>query len=191
MKSTFIRMISAGILLFLLNISCTLWATVMPRLVTATPPVMPSAAATLIPVPTTQNFIPICTTGGGDLTPTLPSQCTPPTGEERDRFCTKKVPFTLIAMPEGAIYELLTPGFRCTEGGVHQGMHLITCTGPELHSFELKICNPACVASGSLPSQIECPQGYIYDSNRQCCAGGLQFDQAGCIRKTSGTKDCV
>lgn len=60
---------------------------------------------------------------------------------ENDRFCEKKIPYTQIGMPETSTYRMLTEGFTCSEGGIQNGQHLITCTGPMYKLFQIEVCD--------------------------------------------------
>ena len=74
--------------------------------------------------------------------------------QEWDRFCVKKVPYTLLALPENASYEVapfegtmptIEPGavspseFSCTTAGIFRGQQVVVCKGPQLTSFTLRV----------------------------------------------------
>ncbi len=74
--------------------------------------------------------------------------------QEWDRFCVKKVPYTLLALPENATYEVAEfegvlpttePGsntpleFSCTTAGIFRGKQVVVCKGPQLVTFNLKV----------------------------------------------------
>jgi hypothetical protein len=74
--------------------------------------------------------------------------------EEWDRFCVKKTPYTLVAIPENASFEVvpfegtlptLEPGsnnsgeFSCTVAGIFRGKQVVVCRGPQLTSFTLHV----------------------------------------------------
>jgi hypothetical protein len=74
--------------------------------------------------------------------------------EEWDRFCVKKTPYTLLAIPENASYEIvpfegtlptIEPGsnnsgeFSCTTAGIFRGKQVVVCRGPQLVSFNLQV----------------------------------------------------
>jgi hypothetical protein len=74
--------------------------------------------------------------------------------QEWDRFCVKKVPYTLIAIPENATFEVATAGgtiptrepggvspgeFTCTAVGVFRGHQVVVCKGPQLTAFTLRV----------------------------------------------------
>jgi len=75
------------------------------------------------------------------LEPTAAVPLQPIVVTENDRFCLKKLPYTLIGMPETATYRMLTEGFVCSEGGIQKGQHLITCTGPMYKLFQIEVCD--------------------------------------------------
>lgn len=140
-------------------------------------PTVPAPIEPVLPSPTPEaQYAPFCQPGG------VPSQCAAPVAEAIDKFCSKKIPFTLIKAPPGSTFEELTPGFNCTDGGVRSGSLMITCSGTELNSFDLKICNPACGSTTGVTDTGQCPQGYGYDAAQQCCAAALPEGEAGCIK---------
>ncbi|HEY2981982.1 MAG TPA: hypothetical protein VGJ22_12430 [Anaerolineales bacterium] len=74
--------------------------------------------------------------------------------QEWDRFCVKKIPYTLLALPENASYEIVAPEgiapstepgsrnpneFSCTTAGIFRGRQVVTCTGPQFWSFTLRV----------------------------------------------------
>ncbi|MBI5295537.1 MAG: hypothetical protein HY869_08685 [Chloroflexi bacterium] len=75
------------------------------------------------------------------LEPTVAVPQQPLVVTENDRFCLKKVPYTLIGMPETATYRMLSEGYSCSEGGIQNGQHLITCTGPMYTLFQIEVCD--------------------------------------------------
>lgn len=107
------------------------------ELPTQAPP--PTALPTQVPPPTeapaTEAPVPV-------LEPTqVPPPAQPLVVTENDRFCLKKVPYTLIGMPATATYRMLSDGYVCSEGGVQNGQHLITCTGPMFTLFQIEVCD--------------------------------------------------
>lgn len=140
MKKMFVLM--SSMLLFALLVSACAPAatpTQPPVQVQPTQVVPPTEAPTsqVLPTALPPTEAPVAT-----LEPTLvPPPAQPLTVTENDRFCLKKVPYTLIGMPETASYQMLTEGFSCSEGGVQQGQHLITCTGPMYSLFKIQVCD--------------------------------------------------
>lgn len=139
MKKMFALM--SSMLLFVLLVSaCAPAATpTQPVQVLPTQIVPPTEAPTSQVLPTA---VPPTEPPAATLEPTLvPPPAQPLTVTENDRFCLKKVPYTLIGMPETASYQMLTEGFSCSEGGVQAGQHLITCTGPMYSLFKIQVCD--------------------------------------------------
>lgn len=71
-----------------------------------------------------------------------------------DKFCVAKVPYTLLALPQDATFNVTqptgpaptpAPGYTtadktaCDSVGVFRGKQVIVCRGPQLTSFSLKI----------------------------------------------------
>ena len=74
--------------------------------------------------------------------------------KEWDRFCVKKVPYTLLALPQNATFEIVPfegtvptaePGssspseFSCSAVGTFRGQQVVVCKGPQLTSFTLRV----------------------------------------------------
>ncbi|MEW6030444.1 MAG: hypothetical protein ACOYZ8_07880 [Chloroflexota bacterium] len=122
-----------------------------------------TALPTQTPVPTLEvtslPALPICESGVA---------CAAPVVEVRDRFCAEKVPYTLLAAPGGSTYEWADSNLTCVNQLHSSGELLITCTGTELTSYELRVCNGAC-APPTAVNDGQCPQGYGFDAAAQCC----------------------
>ena len=71
-----------------------------------------------------------------------------------DRFCVSKVPYTLLAMPQDAKFEVVQPDIAtptvpagyvpadkiaCETAGVFRDQQIVVCRGPQLFSFTLNI----------------------------------------------------
>ncbi len=95
--------------------------------------------------------------------------CEIPDAEIRDEFCINKVPYILMVFPKGTSFSVEDKGFTCTDEGIRGGEQMVSCYGPELFSFDLKVCNAACVPSGAVMEQGACEDGYGYDSTNDCC----------------------
>lgn len=179
-------------MLFLLAACGTFPSTATPTLTaTSAPSPSPTLTPTLLPTPTltplSQAFFCVSVN-----TPTPAPGCSLPTGQERDRFCTGKAPYTLIAIPVGVSYQVVTPHFSCVDGGVSKGSHLLVCTGPQSYAFQIKVCQPDC-APAAPPLQSGstgyCAPGFNYDQANQCCQMPAA-DQNGCVTLKSGTRSC-
>lgn len=110
----------------------------------------------------------------------LITSCAAPAVEQRDRFCVKKYPYALIAAPPGVTFEPATEGLKCTDEGIRGGDQIISCTGPELLSYNLKVCNAACNTSLLDTTSGKCPAGYGFAAEGGCC-WPVPTDDAGCI----------
>lgn len=191
MKPSHLRFLSVLLLFLILGVSCAPVPISTPTAVLVTPPATP----TLVPVPTdtaTATVVKQALFCVWDATPTPDaSQCSLPTGEARSSFCTKKVPYTLIAIPEGNTYELKTPGITCTDAGVKNGNQLLTCTGSQA-TFAMQVCNPVCalqLSTATAQPEGLCPQGYNYLADQNCCQAATT-DQAGCVTMKFDIRPC-
>ncbi len=116
----------------------------------------------LAPVPSAPQFAPICQE--------LPTKCDLPIVNEIDKFCVSKIPYTLLEMPEGSTFEGLSPELICNSEGVNNGTLRVSCRGPELISFDLKVCDSTCTFTGLTNEPTLCPQGHGYYAEQSCCA---------------------
>ena len=87
-----------------------------------------------------------------------------------DKFCVNKIPYTLLALPDGITFELVTLGITCSDEGLRGGNQVVSCSGQELSSFDLKVCNSTCDSTEIAETQGQWADGYGYDSTGQCCA---------------------
>ena len=114
--------------------------------------------------------------------------------KETNRVCTNRLPYTTYSIPKGTTYEVLDEGFKCSPAGESDGNDLIICTGKELFTFKLKLCNPINIPKLDMESD-RCPLNAGYDETNQCCAapppenGGGSGDAA-CIIFKAGTTGC-
>lgn len=95
--------------------------------------------------------------------------CALPEAEVRDKFCNRKVPYILMVFPKGTSFEVLDEGFTCTDEGIRGGEQMVSCYGPQLYSFDLRVCNTGCVPSGPVLEQGACEDGFGYDETNNCC----------------------
>jgi hypothetical protein len=136
----------------------------------APPPIQPVVAS---PTASVQSA-PLCTVDP------LALACTPPLVEERDKFCVKKIPYALMALPVGTNFQPADSGLTCTDEGVRDGMQMVSCTGKRLVSYDLKVCNSTCSAAAPLTTgTAQCPQGYGYNAAAGCC-WPMPAPDAGC-----------
>jgi hypothetical protein len=89
----------------------------------------------------------------------------------------EKKPYTAISIPEGATFESLNPRLTCVKETTSNGRTIISCGGPQLFSYNLKVCVPPVVSSAD---SGKCDQGSIYETANQCCLIP-PADGAGCI----------
>lgn len=129
---------------------------------------------TAAPAATSSQFAQMCAVDP------LVTSCAVPPVEQRDKFCVKKYPYVLIAAPPGVTFEPASPGLKCTDEGLRGGEQIISCTGPELFSYNLKVCNAACNASALDTAGGKCPAGYGYAVEGGCC-WPVPTTDAGCV----------
>jgi hypothetical protein len=201
MKKILRFILFTGLLLSILTAACNL-AVAEP--VTATPALTASPTETATPAATatqsapavspTPEFAPFCETGSASIAP--PVQCQIPVAEESSAFCTDKKPYNLILINQGLTYEALTRGFRCSDAGTKGDKQMITCTGQMATSYEINVCDPACVVPNVQAAITQCPQDYNYNSVQGCCTREIQqlnqnckvfkFTSSTCVANCSG-----
>ncbi|GAB4415572.1 MAG: hypothetical protein Kow002_00730 [Anaerolineales bacterium] len=152
--------------LFLLS-ACTMDAvTETPPPPTAEPVIIVVTATPqpeLTPSPTaTEAAPPLCAVDN-------PAACELPEADIRDKFCVRKVPYVLMTFPQGTTFDVSDARFTCTDEGIRGGEQMVSCYGPELFSFDLKVCNAACTPNGAVLERGACEDGYGYDSSNECC----------------------
>jgi hypothetical protein len=89
-----------------------------------------------------------------------------PAVRETNKACVRKVPYTAISIPEGAKFESLSPDMSCAEESTSGGKTIVSCTGKQLFSYNLKVCVTPVVSSADAG---KCDQGSTFDSANQCC----------------------
>jgi len=163
----------------------TLTSTVTPIPATKTP--VPTATGITSFVPATPQFAPFCEQS--DIA--MQSQCQFPIADQSSTFCTKKSPYNLIFLNDGATYELLHEHIQCSEAGVKDGQRMITCTGPMAYYFELRVCDSACSALVIETESTQCPNGYNYNNLQNCCTKETQEVNQGCVVLKLKTDSCI
>jgi hypothetical protein len=92
----------------------------------------------------------------------------PQTGVQRN-YCSAKVGYATITIPEAASYRITTKGYSCSDAIVN-GERLLTCAGPDKSSGTVTVCNTAC---GGAPSEtgapVTCDPGYSLDASSLAC----------------------
>jgi hypothetical protein len=120
------------------------------------------------PAPTAQSFAPACASNT--------NSCAAPAVTDTDvtnTYCVEKHPYQNISLPPGTTYEVLdTSGeFKCADSGtVVDGKTVISCTGKQLWTYELKLTNTSCGATNLATGTGQCQDGYGFDSAQNCCA---------------------
>ncbi len=109
-----------------------------------------------------------------------------PDVETTNKVCIKKVPYTSVSITEGSTFESLDPAMKCIFETVVDGRMLISCSGPQLLSFDLKVCKPPVLSATDLSS---CSPDSTFDSANQCCAAVPPAD-AGCTTFTVDIRSC-
>jgi len=89
-----------------------------------------------------------------------------PIVKETNKLCAEKKPYTVITIPEGATFESLSSDMKCTKERSSNGITTISCGGPQLFSYELKVCEPPVVSS---VDSGKCDQNSTFNSANQCC----------------------
>lgn len=125
----------------------------------------PAAAPTAAPAqPNNPATAPLCQANAG---------CQAPDATQAQIGCVKKVPYTNISVPPGTTFEVLdkSGSYVCVDSGrTVNGKEILTCRGPELMSFQLKLNGSSCSGANLATGTGQCQQGYGYDASQQCCA---------------------
>ena len=138
--------------------------TFTPTPLTPTPtPLGPTATLQPTSIPVTETasavpFAPACAVGIAIPVPLV---------KETNKICIEKKPYTAISIPEGASFDPLDPSqLTCVKERSSDGKTLISCTGQELFSYDLKVCVPPVVSSADAG---KCAEGELFESANQCC----------------------
>jgi hypothetical protein len=167
-----------------------LFAMILPPTPTATL----TATATLPPTPT---VIPTGTSAPTETATVIPfaAFCHPdtlqiplPVVRETNKTCVEKFPYTTVSIPLGATFESLSPEMTCTISKTQVNDILVVCTGPQLHFYQLKVCNPPPVIPASEPGR--CAEGDSFDAANQCCLKPTA-EGAGCTEFQIDLKSCA
>jgi len=199
MNKILYSIILAGLLLTGITAACNLPFTPASEasIETPTPTTRPAETMTPVITPTetgvpasaTPEFAPVCEPGGtGAL---APSTCQLPIAEEGGAFCSKKDPYNLIFINEGATYETLNRRFYCSDAGMKDGRQMVACTGPMALPFEVKICDPSCAVPTIQAEITQCPQGFNYNNLQGCCTQEIIQLQQNCVTLKLETISCV
>ena len=104
----------------------------------------PTIAPTLAPVTEVASVVPFAPACGAEIV--IPA----PAVKETTKICVQKAPYTLITIPEGSTFESLNPKMICTKEKSSNGITTISCGGPQLFSYNLKVCVPPVVSDADL-----------------------------------------
>ncbi len=100
---------------------------------------------------------------------TAVGECQLPFAEVRGQYCAAGNGFATIDIPDGAIYQVNTKGFECSEA-VIDGERRLTCNGPRDSTGEVTVCNPSCSNSPDVTGAAPvCDPGYTLDPGTNAC----------------------
>jgi hypothetical protein len=134
----------------------------------------PPPTETLVPSPTSVQFAPFCSVDP------LAATCSAPKVVTLGKSCIKKVPYTLVALPPAFTFETGGTDLICKDEGIRAGKQNVSCTGQQLVSYDLKVCNPACSSMSLEAGTDHCPDGYGYSSAAGCCLSTSALED-GCV----------
>ncbi|MCA1899235.1 MAG: protein kinase [Chloroflexi bacterium] len=120
------------------------------------------------PLPTATVFAPTAEPSPLPLAPACDSELSIPTPSVREtnKICVEKKPYTAVSIPQGASFESLSPAMSCIEETTSNGRAIISCTGQQLYSYQLKVCSPLPVLESA---SDKCGADLVYDPGGQCC----------------------
>ena len=101
-------------------------------------------APTQQPAATVQTFAPACQAATSCAAPEVKDTAA------EETYCVEKIPYQNISVVPGTTFESLDPTgeLKCQDSGtVVDGKNVLTCTGKELWTYELKLTNSACAAN--------------------------------------------
>jgi hypothetical protein len=99
-----------------------------------------------------------------------------PSVEETNKVCVTKIPYTALRIPEGSTYTPVNPDLKCIEETTRDGFTVISCTGKQLFSYDLKVCNTPVLSAADL---AQCSPDSTFNATDQCCAA-IAPEEAGC-----------
>jgi hypothetical protein len=134
---------------------------------TQAPATTAPTAAPVQPVATVQTFAPACQAVTSCAAPDVKDS------EAATTYCVQKIPYQNINVAPGTTFEPVDPKgeLKCQDSGtVVGGKNVITCTGKQLWTYELKFTNSACAANALATGTGQCQDGLGYDAAQNCCA---------------------
>jgi hypothetical protein len=169
MKKTTYYLLAMTVFVVLFASACG--ASAPPATQAAPPPVevAPTEAPPAAPVEQAapQSFAPACQTANSCAAPDIKDS------EPTDTYCVEKIPYQNFSVDPGTTFESLDPKgeLKCQDSGtVVDGKNIITCTGKQLWTYELKFTNTACAAANLATGTGQCQEGLGYDAAQNCCA---------------------
>ncbi len=141
-------------------------------------PAAPAQQQQQQPAAPAQSFAPACQASASCSAPDVKDT------EASSTYCVEKIPYQNIAVDPGTTYEALDPKgeLKCKDSGTTvKGKNIITCTGKQLWTYELKLTNSSCGGGGALTADAtKCQEGLGYDAAQNCCAP-LKADSGGSV----------
>jgi serine/threonine protein kinase len=154
----------------------------------------PTAAPTKTLQPVTPTILPTETTAPTFTAVPFAAFCQPdtlqvpiPAVRETNIDCIQKRPFTTVSMPLGATFASLSSEMTCEQVSIRGDEVLVTCTGQQLYSYELKVCSPQPALPNSNAGR--CPGDAGFDVTNSCCVNPPPED-AGCTVFQVDMKSC-
>jgi serine/threonine protein kinase len=156
----------------------TTTSTPLPTATKQPPTATVAPTKTAIPTITSVVFAPFCQPD------TL--QVTAPTVLQTNIDCVLKKPYTTVSIPLDATFESLSSEMTCEVVNTRESDMLVSCTGQQLYTYELKVCSP----QPALPeSGGQCDDGTGFDAANSCCVKPPAED-AGCTIYQMDMKKC-
>jgi hypothetical protein len=138
-------------------------------------PTLSPPTETLVPTIAPAQPAPICSVDP------FAGACTDPSVGMLNKTCNKKTPYTGLGISAGATLEVLDEGMTCTDEKIWSGVHQFSCTGEQLHSYRVKVCNTSCSVPVLDTSTGRCSMGYGYSVEAGCCLPLADISEIGCV----------
>ncbi len=158
----------------------------VPAEATATPTVIEATSTLVPPTPTLEiTAAPVVDVATATTIPFAP-QCAAanipevaiPDPKETNSTCVLKSPYKTISIPNNASYVPQSSQLKCSQVSVKGDRILISCTGREAFTYELKLCYLPPAPSAEFADK--CAQTDFYNEAGQCCYPAPALD-AGCM----------
>jgi hypothetical protein len=137
-----------------------------------------TTAPTTAPASTVLAFAPACQAG-------VVSQIPTPAVRLYNQACAKKVPYSVLTIPQGSTFTSLSPDLTCVSSGSLGDKMQITCQAINPYSYNIKVCSPPPASANT----GQCQQGMNFDSANQCCSAPQP--DTGCITFKVDLKTCA